>query len=282
MKNRISMDNELLLGLCNDIITMNVKSVYFSGGGEPTLHPYLSEAIQVLHSNGVDIALITNGSNSDIIERNATKLKYVLVHISSHIPKVFESLMNVSDYDSLLLAKKMKAISNVTIGARIVIVEENIDHAASIVEYLLNNKYDYVQCTLGIDYDLQSTYVTQKKADALLNNPIFGDERVMFNKMEKRKSKQKKCQCIIYKVHTVIEADGNVNICPPLSNRAIIGNLNQQNLKDIWNSTTHTDIIRNINSSLHENECCFCRFSDYNSILSNILEQKSNPHRYFL
>ncbi|MDL2316311.1 radical SAM protein [Desulfovibrio sp. OttesenSCG-928-A18] len=50
-----------LLEIADDIISMGVKAVTFSGGGEPLVHPASCQAARRLREGGVELALITNG-----------------------------------------------------------------------------------------------------------------------------------------------------------------------------------------------------------------------------
>jgi MoaA/NifB/PqqE/SkfB family radical SAM enzyme len=52
-----------LFEICDDIITMGVAAVTFSGGGEPMLHKSLPDAVSRLGRGGVRIGCLTNGSN---------------------------------------------------------------------------------------------------------------------------------------------------------------------------------------------------------------------------
>jgi MoaA/NifB/PqqE/SkfB family radical SAM enzyme len=57
-----SIPREKMIEILDDIISMGVKSVTFSGGGEPFCYPHLLEAATKLASSGVKFAALTNGS----------------------------------------------------------------------------------------------------------------------------------------------------------------------------------------------------------------------------
>ena len=54
---------EKMMEIIEDIHSMGVKAVTFSGGGEPTIYPYLEESIIKLGEYGIKVASLTNGSN---------------------------------------------------------------------------------------------------------------------------------------------------------------------------------------------------------------------------
>ena len=58
-----SIPAERMLALAHEFVSMGVKAVTFSGGGEPLLYKPLPEVIEILATGGVRIAALTNGSN---------------------------------------------------------------------------------------------------------------------------------------------------------------------------------------------------------------------------
>ena len=53
---------EKMIETIDDIVEIGVKSVTFSGGGEPFCYPYLIDAVKKLSQTQVKFAAITNGS----------------------------------------------------------------------------------------------------------------------------------------------------------------------------------------------------------------------------
>lgn len=67
--------------LVDSTIEMNIQAVYFSGGGEPTVYPGLSDYINKLHENDVECSIIINGSCFEKMGliSIANKLNYIAV-----------------------------------------------------------------------------------------------------------------------------------------------------------------------------------------------------------
>jgi hypothetical protein len=66
-----------MIEIVDDIVSMGVKAVTFSGGGEPLLYKPLPEVIGRLAEGGVCVATLTNGSNlkakvADALARHST------------------------------------------------------------------------------------------------------------------------------------------------------------------------------------------------------------------
>jgi wyosine [tRNA(Phe)-imidazoG37] synthetase (radical SAM superfamily) len=64
---------------------MKVKAVYFSGGGEPTMYPNITKYIETLYDNGIEVALLTNGSTLEKagIVDIANMFNYIAVSVPS-------------------------------------------------------------------------------------------------------------------------------------------------------------------------------------------------------
>lgn len=61
MRDESSLNVNVFSKLIDSIIELGINSVVFSGGGEPTMNPYLPIAIKKLYSGNVDVGIITNG-----------------------------------------------------------------------------------------------------------------------------------------------------------------------------------------------------------------------------
>ncbi|GAI46072.1 unnamed protein product, partial [marine sediment metagenome] len=57
-----TLDYRVLLKCVHNMFQNGVKSVYFAGEGEPTLHPYFEGIIQATNNVGMKVAVSTNGS----------------------------------------------------------------------------------------------------------------------------------------------------------------------------------------------------------------------------
>ena len=61
------MDKKILMSLCEDIISMNIDSLTWTGGGEPTMNPHLKDAINFVRKNSnIKMGMFSNGSISKI------------------------------------------------------------------------------------------------------------------------------------------------------------------------------------------------------------------------
>ena len=62
---RAVMPRDMLMGLCEDFVSMGVRAVNWTGGGEPCLNKHLKEAIAYCGKHGIKQGIFTNGTLLD-------------------------------------------------------------------------------------------------------------------------------------------------------------------------------------------------------------------------
>ena len=94
--NRQMMDEETLLNLVQDLSKTKIKSIAFTGGGEPTMNPALKDAIIYLKKNSnIQIGMYSNGSmmqRFDLFETIVESLEWIRVSIDAGNKKSYDDL----------------------------------------------------------------------------------------------------------------------------------------------------------------------------------------------
>lgn len=67
-----------------DLKARGLKAVILTGGGEPTLYPHFNELVRWIHTEGLSVALITNGTMTDRVEADVWSL-FSWVRVSINI-----------------------------------------------------------------------------------------------------------------------------------------------------------------------------------------------------
>lgn len=70
--NRISLD--VIKDYIEKLATRGLKAVIITGGGEPTIYKHINELIAWVYEAGLKVALITNGTQTHRLERDAWKM----------------------------------------------------------------------------------------------------------------------------------------------------------------------------------------------------------------
>ncbi|MBM4388870.1 MAG: radical SAM protein, partial [Deltaproteobacteria bacterium] len=84
--------------IISDIAGMGVRAVTFSGGGEPLIYPYFSDAAEGLMTRGVKVSVLTNGSllNGDIAGLLGGGAAWVRVSMDGASPEDYSKARGVS------------------------------------------------------------------------------------------------------------------------------------------------------------------------------------------
>ena len=102
-------DYEELIKAIDSFISVGIKTIEFSGGGEPTLYPRFDELIQEVHGRGLKIGLITNG----------IRLKYLKEITLYYFDWIRISMVALDYQETIDLPDKFP--DNVTIGMSYVV-----------------------------------------------------------------------------------------------------------------------------------------------------------------
>lgn len=287
-QNRESLSQPTMESLIDSIISMGVKGVYFSGGGEPCAYPDLAKYINRLCDNEIEVALLTNGTmlkNAGIYEI-ADRLNYIAVSVPSCVKDNFKKITGVDKFDTVInVAKDIKYIhgeNSPVIGARVIVTNLIIDEIEIIFDILKNNKFDYVLYKIVRDYEDRGLGVNEEKAlevkeriDAMMKQGLLDEKFTNLNHVfDYRKTVQFTGKCFVNDMGLLanISPEGEVyaNITEIGKKDFCIGNINSKPLQEIWNSERHNQIKDLSNSTWQSGKCKNCRAITYNKIIENL------------
>ncbi len=93
---RRMMKKEVLMSLVSDITKMDIQSLSWTGGGEPTQNPHLKEAIKFIKKNSkIEMGMFTNGTmleRFDLFSTIVDSLSWVRISIDAAKAKTYNSL----------------------------------------------------------------------------------------------------------------------------------------------------------------------------------------------
>jgi sulfatase maturation enzyme AslB (radical SAM superfamily) len=133
--------HEKMLEIMCDFVSMGVKAVTFSGGGEPTMYPWLDEAAWVLAENNIKFAMLTNGARfeGDVAQVFADHGSWVRVSIDGWDRKSYKMYRGVDDFDRVVRNIKSFRSLRCLIGVNIVVTRHNAGHIYDIVNLLADS-----------------------------------------------------------------------------------------------------------------------------------------------
>ncbi len=226
----VDLDYSLYLNLLLNLMDCNVKSITFTGGGEPLNHPRAEEMIKRALDSGFECGLITGKSNlSNLTLNTLNRLTFIRISLqhsiaSTQIPEIEHCL---------------KQLDKPVIGCSVVI--DNEQDAKDILNKSNLNTIKYIQF----------------KIDCTLDSPL-----IVFNNTDKtiisnRYKSLDDAPCKIAGLIGIVSANGKVYYC--CQSRGMksreLGDLRKDSFQSIWKRRT--------NLNIDVSECCACRYNDY-------------------
>lgn len=243
------MSVDLAGNILFQLATAGVKSVTWSGGGEPTLHPQFSEIIRYAATVGLDQGIYTNGANLSDDKAQALKRLFTFVYVSLDECRwdSYKGSKGVDRFDDVCLniSKLVIADGKATIGVGFLLHPGNVDDIAHMVALGRHLGVDYVQFRPIINYD-QAAPSQLVEDTTWINHAInslrayAGDEFVQADTWRFEQYRDWHGHgyktCYWSALQTVITPNGKVWRC---TNKrgvpdGLLGDLTQDSFADIW------------------------------------------------
>ena len=131
-----------MLEIIKDLDEMGVKSLTFSGGGEPLTYKYMRESLEALSQTKVKFASLTNGSklNGDVSQLFKQYGSWIRVSIDGWDDNSYAKYRNVKSGEFSKVIKNMYEFSKLNgeclLGVSIIIDKDNAPHLENLVKLL--------------------------------------------------------------------------------------------------------------------------------------------------
>ena len=310
--NRQMMDKKTLLNLVQDLSNTKIKSIAFTGGGEPTMNPALKEAIIYLKKNSnIQIGMYSNGSmmqRFDLFETIVESLEWIRVSIDAGNKKSYDDLRvtnSTNNFDVVLsnikklIQKKKELKSNIIIGVGFVVTQDNYKEVIDFANLFKDIDIDYCQFKPEIiqierngtqdnkKQQISSEFWAYKIID-LLNEA----SQILGKKFESNAYKIEDLiidqenygrgykECIGSQFQPCIGADGHVYVCTNHRGhkKYSYGNLYEESFEKIWGNIKRRKKIMNIINKKEKFCNCtqLCKPHESNKMLWSIKNNLDN------
>jgi len=290
------IDKEVFLSTIESAEDIGVKSIYFAGEGESTLHPNLPEFLEKAFSCGIKTSVSSNGG---LLDKNLSRrimpfLSWIRFSVDAGTPKTYSEIHRVkeSEFDTVLsnisdfVEVKKEMGSKIDVGVQTLLMPENVTE----IEYLAKISKD-----IGVDnYQVKPAHVHPKssykggiykyahdeikKRLSSLDTPFF--KTIMRTQsMERLTTKRTYKRCHAFDFYCLLDAKGNVTPCNIWYGKEdfIFGNVYNDSLQNIWEGKKRKDVISKITNLEHS--CCKeyrCRQDVMNRYLERVLNPEIN------
>lgn len=185
-----SLELEEFDNLIEEIIKLKrVESVVFSGGGEPSMHPYLPTAINKLVDNGIEVGIMTNGVilNASLLE-SYKKCSWIRISLNAYDSISYNQITGTKliEYSDVcenikrLITDRNRENSKLIVGLSCV-----VDRHFDCIDKLVLFFYNAVE--LGVDYVMYRPLEGTGEKDTLISDKEFNRVQAILEKLESRK-----------------------------------------------------------------------------------------------
>lgn len=272
----VSLHREKFLRVIDEIAELGVEGLEFAGGGEPLLHPHISEFAKRAVERGLRVGTLTNGTKMDI-ENLVKYFSYVRVGIDAHndelyvkvkspkAPRMFETVV-----------KNTKALVEARGEAR---------HPKIGFKFLLGNiNYDYLDEFVALAKEVGVDYVHFKCEHSSKTELNAYEREITGKRIENLKKQFPKfvlgsavrlhatVKCFMAPIHCVIDSHGNCFCCCFFAQpeKDSFGNALEEGFKKVWFSEKHKEIQNSYN--IDACETVDCRWHHLNREMKEVVE----------
>jgi MoaA/NifB/PqqE/SkfB family radical SAM enzyme len=237
-----------------------VKSITFTGGGEPLTHPHFNEMADMAYRDGFEMGLITNGVNLDWLD-HPERFRFIRVSLDAGDRETYRAVKGADRFDRVVDNLIRTAKRAQCLGISFVVTETNVDTRQKAAELADEIGLAYVQFKPAIypggKYDRWEKVSNVRAIHTGRHAPS-------------------PTACRIAGLVGIIGADATVYYC--CQHRGdpdyALGSLTEETFTDIWRR--RPAFIPNLRS------CPPCRYSGYADEYRQAKEDMTVQHRYFL
>lgn len=278
-----------LINYVKDAGKAGVKSMAFVGEGEPTLNPYVYDAIVQGKKAGVDISLGTNGVMLDTGKKGEEALEYlswIRFNLSAATNNDYKRIHRSLDFDKVInnikFCVNIKKIKNltITIGLQMVLTPNNVNQVVPLaklgkeigVDYLVVKQCsDSIKNDLGIyekleEYGKYKDLLTEAESIATQTYRVI----VKWNKIS-NKGERNYNSCLGVPFLLYSSGDGKLYPCGAMfgSEEWMLGDLIKDSFIEIINSDRYWNIVNRVAKEIDVQKLCYsnCRTHNINEFL---------------
>lgn len=268
-----TLDKVDVKNVLDDAYKMGVKSITWTGGGEPLVHKDFYEIIEYAAKYKFKQGLNTNGVllNDKIIECLAKNFSYVRFSVDSGSSECTKRCHQTSENDFDKIINNIKKLcnakkqyeTNIVIGYSFLIDQSNVNDMITATQIAKDANVDYIQFKPIVNYYKSNSQFSSKSAiwEKIKENfskiRLIEDDKFKIRILEHKFSNiklqnenfgRKYDKCYGCDLLASIGANGSVDLCCAYKGlkQWSLGNIKEEKFIDIWNGKKRQDVKRDI------------------------------------
>ncbi|MGR3302367.1 MAG: radical SAM protein, partial [Candidatus Scalindua sp.] len=262
------LDFEVLERTLHQLEKCGIKSIYYAGEGEPTLHPYFADIIKVTKTYGMSVAVATNGAryNYEMATNTLRHISWIRFSLDTVDEPTYMMLhgvgekhlaWNIGNIQNCVHIKKTNNL-DVDIGVQALLMNETALYLKDFVIKMKEIGVDNVQIKpchnhpkSSHDTHISKTIYERLKRDLLeMETDTF---KVIFRtrSMERLFEARTYEECHGFNFYILINAKGDVVPCNIFYDKKefTYGNIYDKSFEDIWTDKRRWEINKKIAES---------------------------------
>lgn len=250
------ISREKMLEIIQDFKDIGVKSITFSGGGEPLLYPHIEETLEAVLAAGIDLSIITNGSL--LADRKAellAKAKWVRISQESGCAETYSKIRRVKDDVFEKLCENIENFAKIKnadceLGINFVIGPNNYKEVYQAGKLMQKLGANHIKYTALMSNDVEKMHAPFK-ADVIEQiHKLIDENGTSFKIINLYESDfdsnavfgRNYDFCAIKDYVTVIAANSKIYYCQDKAYlcQGEIGDISQKSFKEVWFSDETT------------------------------------------
>jgi MoaA/NifB/PqqE/SkfB family radical SAM enzyme len=286
---KVFLPTDKLLDIINQLAEAGVKSVTFTGGGEPLTHPDIILALHYVREKGMEVALVTNGGllNKEKCDAIVKTCKFVRIsldageedtYVKLHKPRM-NTLQSVLNWIAYMRLNS----SDLDIGTAFLVHPYNYDEIISAAFLVKEAGASYLQIrpVFMRGMELNDKILTEMRRQVHEVMVKYVDDKFkvypIIHRFEELSNQDKGySECLGHNLLGVISANGQMYLFCQLRGlpQYSLGDLYKNTFKEIWSGKQRQEVIKKVNV----NRCPPCRYTKYNEILEYLKSEKKHTN----
>jgi GTP 3',8-cyclase len=267
-----------------------VKSVMYSGEGEPLLHKDFAEIVRFTKGSGIDVAVTSNAVmfTKDMAKKTLACLSWFRASVDAGRPKTYSRIHRAEAGDFYTVLKNLKEAVRIrdkekyacTIGAQLLLIPDNYSEAAVLAKEIRG---------IGLDYLIIKPYSRHPASNSRPDHKLRGKDlfslekrlekyhkggfqvifrRQAMQKIGEKNKPYKHCLGSPFAIH--ITPEGDIYPCNVFLGKRefVLGNIYKESFPGIWESKRRGKIMDFIYNQWDAAKCRkACRIDEINRYL---------------
>jgi len=245
-KTDAELTRDVLLGLVEN---SNVKTIQFTGGGEPLVYPFIKDAMALVKEKGIYGSLTTNGVFLDRFLDFLEEIRWDEVNVSLDGDFIIHDEIRGNGVFSKATKNLQEVGGNIKKGISVTIQKQNCQILSKMIKVAAD--VDAKNVRFQPQYPFQTETLLSE-----LDETIAREQLILANHLATalhittnaslyvvEPLEWYKCEptfCCHPFISSVIDAEGNVRVCCIKENP--MGNINQQSFQKIWTGKKYEEI----------------------------------------